>query len=216
MAGAVGGAAYGCYLVAVSRPLVVRSESYEPGHVAAGFDLAALTSVAGGVLWGVLLGIAAFGVAFYLLEPALPDGVAGSLLVAAGGFLTVSGAPWLALPPQPPGTSYAVGTDVRTLVYGGLIVAGAAAAVASGWLHRRLRERGRGVALAGAALPLLALLPAVSFDPGATVLTPPELTAAVRASAVVGQVGLWLLLGVVHTHLRKEAVDDETPTAVVD
>lgn len=83
-AGVVAGLAFGLFVAVVANPLVGVAETFEhDGHTAgngdhhdaAGATSAVTTgavSVAGGVLWGLLLGVVAFGAGFYLLEPALP------------------------------------------------------------------------------------------------------------------------------------------------
>jgi hypothetical protein len=168
-------------------------------------------SVVSGVLWGVLLGGVVFGVAYYFLEPLIPGtGATKSYLLAAAGFITVSGAPWLVLPPQPPGAELAVATDTRLLLYGGMMVAGALVCVLAGALYSRLRpSRGRRLAAVLALAPFaLLVIPAV-LSPVAPArgAVPPELATGLAGLVVFGQSVLWLLLAGTHARLRSSVAD---------
>ncbi|WP_129114664.1 CbtA family protein [Halegenticoccus tardaugens] len=212
-AGTAAGAGYGLFVAFVAGPLIAVAEGYEAanehGHAhhahegaatgRATVDLvAAAPDVAGGLLWGVLLG-GAFGVAYYLFEPALPSrGATRSSLLGVAGFVVASGAPWLALPPRPPGTTWALGTDARLAVYAGMMVAGALACALSLATYRRLSRAGRdvGVAAVVAACPLAALVVGAALAPpvGATTPAPATFTLAYAGVVIVGQLGLWAAL----------------------
>lgn len=174
-------------------------------------------SVVSGVLWGVLLGAVVFGFAYYFLEPLIPGaGGVQSYVLAAAGFVTVSGAPWLVLPPQPPGVEQTLPTSTRLLLYGGMMVAGAGACAAAGYAYGRLRdERGRAVAAAASALPLGLLAVPALFSPVNASSSPldPELAAGLTGVVVVGQMALWVLLAGTHAWLRRRA-GDETPAGI--
>jgi hypothetical protein len=164
-----------------------------------------VVSVGSGTLWGIFLGIVVFGIGYYFLEPAIPGtGATKRYVLAAAGFVTVSGAPWLALPPQPPGVEPALPARTRVVIYGLMLVAGALASGAAWSLYARLDGRVGGLARVTvslspyAALPVLAL--AAPVTPGASPL-PADLTAAVTGLIVVGQTGLWFVLAAVHVHL---------------
>lgn len=209
LAGGIGGLAFGAYTAAVVNPLVALAETFEPGHASAGHASGgeatmALTSIAGGAVWGLLLGVAVFGLAYFFLEPAIPgpDG-AESYVLGAAGFLVVSAAPWLVLPPQPPGVESALSTDARLQVYVGMMVAGAIACGLAGAAFRRLRDRGLPVALVGGLLPLIGLviLSGVAPANATTAAAPEPLVTAFRGVAVVGQLGLWAILATVHARL---------------
>jgi hypothetical protein len=233
-AGAVAGVAFGLFVVLVASPLVAVTEERaghhgehagdghtgETGHdhVALGpveiptTALSTVTNFLGGAGWGGLLGVG-FGVAFYLLEPAVPGRSDTPVyLLGAAGFLAVSGAPWLAVPPQPPGVEGAP-LDVRGRWYGGALLAGAAVCLASGAVHRRLLGAGRDrrIAAGVATLPLAALL-------GLPVLAPATgssgtLVAAYRGVVLAGQVGLWLVLTTVFARLHRDSLDRGTAWA---
>lgn len=179
-----------------------------------------LVSVLSGVLWAVLLGGVVFGAGYYLLEPTIPGSEATrSYVLAAAGFLSVSGAPWLVLPPLPPGTEQAVGTDLRLALYGGMMLAGAVVSLLSFGLYDRLRAQ-RGPLLAGAAsLPPLGLLGVpvllAPTNAGATSL-PASLSTGLTGTVVFGQALLWLLLAAAHTGLRRRAAAEDRPDAVGD
>jgi predicted cobalt transporter CbtA len=239
-AGAVAGIVFGLFVLLVASPLVAVAEQsaghdhhetehggHGHGH-AAGHDHAAdgahthvgpvavpaaalstLTNLLGGLGWGVLLGVG-FGVAFYLLEPAVPGtGDAPVYLLGAAGLVTVSGAPWLAVPPQPPGVEGAP-LDVRGLWYGAALLAGAVACLASGAVYNHLTGTGRDrrVAAGVAALPLLALLALPVVAPAAGGSGP--LVSAYRGVVLAVQVGLWLVLTTAFARLHRDELDRET------
>jgi hypothetical protein len=225
-AGAVAGIAYGLYMALVGNPLTAYVDAAASGHSHAhgGHDHAvgvvsetttAAVSAGSGVLWGILLG-GAFAVALYFLEPALPGRDAAKAYVLAGaGFLTVSGVPWLALPPAAPGARYAYGIDARIGLYLGFVVLGAVTAAAAVFAYRRGASRHVGVGLAAAAVPIAAVaaalliaVPTVATHPG----VPADLVAAYRGLAVLSQAGIWLLVAATFNGLRRRAsVGDESP-----
>lgn len=168
-------------------------------------------SVVAGVLWAVLLGGVVFGVAYYFLELAIPGtGGTKSYLLAAAGFLTVSGAPWLVLPPLPPGVEQALPTETRVALYGGMMVAGAVVCLLVGFLYSRLRDaHGRGRAAAVALLPFGLLAVPVVLAPVNPVESalPPELAAGLTGLIVFSQAMLWGLLAATHARLRRRSSD---------
>ncbi|QZP39595.1 CbtA family protein [Halobaculum magnesiiphilum] len=235
-AGLVAGAVFGVLLALVANPIVgfadeLGHEHGEHGHedgshgheeTTAAHDDAGLSvnrgvSVLSGVLWGVLLGAVGFGVAFYFLEPIVPGtGAVRSYVFAAAGFLTASGAPWLVLPPAPPGTAHALDVQTRMILYGVMMAAGAAAAIAGMVLYDRLRgDRGRAVAVAVGLLPVGALPVLAAAVPAdrTTVALPSELAAGLVGLVVFGQALMWLVLATVHARLHgAEAGDTAAPT----
>lgn len=230
LAGLLAGVAFGVFLALVGNPLSGYAEDLGHGepHVAEGdhgaeaaheeashekpaHDAAVsravteLVGLGGGVLWGVLLG-AGFGLAYFLLEPAIPGArAARSLVLAGAGFVVVSGAPWLALAPIPAGVEQALPTETRQLWYGVMALAGAIACGAGGALYHRLRGVGtrRALAATAALLPLSALPLLALFAPANPTTTelPAAVAAAYRGHVIVGQAGLWLALGVAHAWL---------------
>jgi len=223
LAGVVGGIAYGLFTALVANPFVAGLETFEHGHggePAVSSLTTSVVSVGGGVLWGLLFGIVAFGIAYYFLEPVLPGGpVTKRLVLAAAGFLTVSGAPWLVLPPQPPGVEQSLATGTRTAWYAGMMVAGAGVAVASGLVYRRLAGRRWPVRTLAGLAPLALLAIPVALAPTATVHgdVPAGLATAFRWTVVFGQVALWATLAGVHAWLGDPVVStaetDEFPVS---
>ena len=208
VAGAAGGTVYGLFLATVGNSFTAGLETFESGHEHGGPVVSELTtaavSVGGGVLWGLLFGIGLFGMAYYLLEPALPgDGVGKRLALAAAGFLIVSGAPWLVLPPQAPGVEQALPTETRTLWYGGMMVAGAVVVGLCGVAHRQTADYGRLRTVAWTALPLALLVIPVALAPANPVSgpVPASLSAAYRWTVVFGQLLLWATTAGVHSWL---------------
>lgn len=223
-AGAAGGLAFGAFVATVADPLVGYAEAHahgdghEAGHHATGASeglLAAAStdaiSVGGGVLWGVLLGVLAFGAAYYLLEPALPgEGATRSYALGAAGFLTVSGAPWLVLPPSPPGVESTLSATTGLALYGVLVVAGGLASAGSVLAYRRARDaRGRLAGALAGSLPLAALVAVGVAAPSTTAggALPDALAAGLTAVVAFGQVLLWTVLAAAHAHLQARADD---------
>ncbi|WP_302081825.1 CbtA family protein [Salinibaculum rarum] len=224
-AGLVAGVVFALFVVLVANPLVVYADGlghtggaahHGGGHHADGHhaSIASMAishgvSVASAALWGVLLGGVVFGVGFYFLEPAIPgSGATKSYILAAAGFVTVSGAPWLVLPPVSPGIEQSLATTTRLLWYGGMMVAGALTCLLSGYAYIRLSEsRGRFVGVAGALaafglLAVPALLAPTSTTQGAL---PATLQSGIAGLVVFGQVLLWLALAATHAQLDTRA-----------
>lgn len=231
-AGLVTGVVFGLFVALVANPLVgfadelghgehhdeAASDGHEAdGHHAGGdthesaLSVASAVSVASSVLWAVLLGAVVFGVAYYFLEPVLPGtGHTKSYVLGAAGFLTVSGAPWLVLPPQPPGVEQAVPVGTRLLLYGGMMVAGAGTCLLAVLVYDRLHEeRGRAVAASLALTPTSMLVVPAVIVPTTTVESalPTELAAGLTGLVVFGQLLVWLLLAAVHARLQAHATD---------
>jgi hypothetical protein len=221
-AGVVAGLVFGVFLALVANPMIGFAE--ELGHGAGdaaaahghgateghGHEAAAVShglteavSALSGVLWGVLLGAVVFGAGFYLLEPILPgSGGTGSYALALVGFVAVSGAPWLALPPRPPGAEGSLPPETRIALYAGMMVAGAVAGLLALFAYDRLHDaRGRAVALA-AATATLAVPVVLAPTAGTGGELPSELAAGVTGLIVFGQALLWLLLAAVHARLH--------------
>ncbi|SEL24720.1 CbtA family protein [Haloferax larsenii] len=174
-------------------------------------------SVISGGLWAVLLGGAFFGIAFYFLEPAIPGaGAAKSYAMGLAGFVTVSGAPWLVLPPASPGAQQSLPVSTRIPLYAGMMVAGALTCLLAGYVYNRLRaSNGRGVAIVGGILPFgLLAIPAV-LAPTNTIqgALSPELRTGMTGLFVFGQVLVWLLLAATHAQLRSANTSQTDPSA---
>lgn len=224
LAGAVGGGAYGLYVALVGNPLVGHAESlahahaddhvhaHDHGGAVVGEGLVHAVSVGSGVALGVLFGLVVFGVAWYLLEPALPDR-GGSYLLGLGGFTAVSGVPWLVLPPAAPGVEPAISTEAALYLYAGLVVVGAVACLAAGAAYHRCRRRGTPLA-AVAGLGVFAALVGVAVllapSPAYESALPADFEAAYVGTVVVGQLGLWGVTAAAHDRLG--AVETTTPS----
>jgi len=216
--GAVAGLAFGLFVVLVVRPLVRYAETFEAGSsggAKAGLLAGStLVSLLGSVLLGLLLGAVVFGAGYYLLEPAIPGRAdTKSYLLGAAGFVTLSGAPWLFVPPQPPGVEAALAVEARLAYYALGMALGAAACALSalGWTRWRTRH-GRVVAGLAALAPPAVLVGLAILAPGLSVAGPvPEgLAAAFRGIVAVGQVGLWLVMAGTHAWLLARRPGDET------
>lgn len=201
VAGAVGGVAYGLYIALVGNPLVEYAEklahdhAHDQAHGAGSEAVMHAISVGSGVALGMLFGVVVFGLAAYLFEPALPE-AGGSYLLGAAGFLTVSGVPWLVLPPAAPGVDTGMSTEAGLYLYAGLVVVGAVACLGAGAVYHRLRsaDSGRGLAvLAGASVFAVVVGLAVLVAPSPTYEStlPADFEAAYSGAIVIGQLGLW-------------------------
>lgn len=226
-AGGVAGVAYGLYMALVGNPLsayVEHAGSDHAGHTHGGGLVSetttAVVSAGSGLLWAILLG-GVFAVALYLLEPALPgSGNVRSYVLAGAGFLTVSGVPWLALPPAAPGAvhQYPIGTRMRAYV--GLVILGAITAAAALVAYRRAARRHVGLGVVAAAAPILAVAAVLTLA-APTVTTypdhPADLVAAYQGLAVLTQAGLWLLVaGAFNALRRRESGAEEGSTRASD
>lgn len=218
LAGVIGGLAYGLFTALVSNPFVAGLETFEHGHggePAVSSLTTSVVSVGGGVLWGLLFGIVGFGIAYYFFEPLLPGGpVTKRLVLAAAGFVTVSGAPWLVLPPQAPGVEQSLATGVRTTWYAGMMVAGAGVSALAVFVYRTLRDRRIALRVVASLAPLSLLAIPVVLAPTNAVHgdVPAGLVAAFRWTVVFGQVALWTSLAGVHAWLGESG--DSTVDAV--
>ena len=208
VAGVAGGLVYGLFVATVGNAFTAGLETFEHSHGGGGPAVSELTtvvaSVGGGVLWGLLFGVAAFGMAYFFLEPAIPGtGATKRLALAGAGFLTVSGAPWLVLPPQPPGVEQALPTDTRLALYAGMMVVGAVVTTLCGLAYRRSAGRDRAVRAVATALPLALLAVPVALAPANPVHgdVPAALVAAYRWTVVFGQLLLWTTIAGVHAWL---------------
>lgn len=176
-------------------------------------------SAAASGFWAVLFGAVAFGIAFFFLEPTLP-GTAGakSYVMAAIGFITVSGAPWLALPPAAPGMEQALGTQTRLAIYGGMMVAGLVASLLSLFAYDRVSDdHGRAVGVLAALVPL-ALLPVAALLAPANPMhgsLPPALVQTFQGFVITTQMALWFGLASVHAWFQRRA-DDDAPDVDTD
>lgn len=226
LVGALGGIAYGLFTLLVTAPLVSYAESLEAGghgHQEAVEPAVAETttvavSVGGGILWGIFLGVLGFGVAYYFLEPAIP-GTRGtkSYLLGGAGFITVSGAPWLVLPPYPPGVEQALPTSTRVLWYVLMVVAGALVCGAAGYLYHHFSDqRGRLQAGLAACSPFLILIGVAVVAPENTTHSalPPQFIAAYQGTVGVSQAGLWFVFASLHAwvmHRMEPASEPDVP-----
>ena len=239
-AGVVAGILFGLLIALVANPLVAFADElqHEPtagahadeaggaehGHGAEAGVVSTLVtnavSVVSGVLWGVLLGGVVFGAAYYFLEPLLPgSGAVKSYVLGAAGFVTASGAPWLVLPPQPPGVEQAVGTETRLLLYGGMMVAGALVCLGSMFVYSRLADtHGRLAAGIAALLPVgLLVVPAVLAPvPPVESAIDPVLASGLTGMIVFGQLLLWFLLAGAHARFRRSADGRPSATSHLD
>ncbi|MFB6301530.1 MAG: CbtA family protein [Haloferacaceae archaeon] len=223
VAGLVAGVAFAAFVALVGNPLVAGTEAVAGGEAmhheapAVAGAVAGAVSVVAGVALGLLFG-AGFGAAYFFLEPVLPGGAgARSYLLGAAGFVTVSGAPWLVLPPRPAGVEAALPTDVRLAWYAGMMGLGALVCGLAGYAYVRVdRARGTPLAVVAAALPFALLAVPVALAPANPVqgAVPDALVAAFRGVVLVGQVAVWAVLAGTHAWLCRRDVLVSAPPEV--
>ncbi len=231
-AGAVAGIAYGLYMLLVGNPLseYVHDGGHDHGHGDGGHDhghgehaheaghavseaTTAVVSAGSGLLWAIFLG-GVFAVALYLFEPALP-GSSGvkSYVLAGAGFLTVSGVPWLVLPPAAPGAEHAYAIGPRLGIYVGLAVLGAITAAGAVAAYNRGRRRHAGLGFLAGAVPILVVAGVLTLT-APTVTTHPglsgDLVTAYQGLAVLSQAALWLVIAGGFNAVRRRESGSET------
>jgi hypothetical protein len=205
LAGGVAGGAYGLFIALVANPLIERIHELQHDHSHAAGESTAIVSesttnivsVGGGLLWGIFLG-GLFALAFFLLEPAVPGRRAVKPYLLAGlGFLTVSGMPWLVLPPATPASEQLYSVDARLAVYGGLVLVGAAISAAAVELYRRTASQHKLLRIAAGAVPIGGTIILLSLLAPTTVThsgLSTDLIVTYQAMVGVGQAAIWLLI----------------------
>jgi predicted cobalt transporter CbtA len=230
-AGLIAGIIFGLFMAIVANPLIAyademnhnaiesehshESESHDHTEAANSVITNKIVSILSAGLWGILLGGGVFGLAYYLIEPIIPGtGTVKSYLLAIGGFITVSGAPWLALPPTSPGVQQSIPSDTRTLIYVGMIVIGAGVCLLSGIIYRRSESSiGQPIATIIGLLPFgLLSFPLILFPENTTQSTLPEdLQAGMIGIVVFSQLMLWITLATSHAWLQSNSAIKKQP-----
>ncbi len=104
MAGVAGGLVYGLFIATVGNAFTAGLETFEHSHGGGGPVVSELTttvvSIGGGVLWGLLFGVAAFGMVYFFLEPAIPGSGATKRLALRESAFSPSPARRPRLPPH--------------------------------------------------------------------------------------------------------------------
>jgi hypothetical protein len=230
-AGLVGGIVYGVFVALIGNPLIsfieamggdhgnAHAHASVHSHAHASVVSGAVTnavSIGGGIALGLLFGVIVFGGVYYFLEPEIPGRAdTRSYLLGGAGFVTVSGAPWVLFPPQPPGIEQVLPVDVRIAWYAIMMGVGAIACGLSGYAYVQLRTQRQIVALAGGVvpfflIPVVAVLGATSLGvrTGIGMAGTGALVRSFRAIVAFGQIGLWMIIAGVHTWLiRREQVE---------
>ncbi len=231
-AGLLAGVVFGLLMAGVANPLVAHAdalnhdgggdghhghshatggegEAHGGGAVPTAVNRGA--SVLAGGLWAVLLGGVFFGVVYYFLEPAIPGtGATKSYVLGAAGFVTVSGAPWLVLPPVSPGAQQSLAVSTRLPLYAGMMIVGALTCLLAGYAYNRTCEsKGHAAGVAAAMLPfgLLAIPALLAPTNAVSGGLSPALRNGLTGLFVFGQALLWLLLAVGHAQFTDHAND---------
>lgn len=219
-AGTVVGIAYGLYMLLAANPLseYVHDAGHDHGHEGGyGHDHAehvvsetttAFVSAGSGLLWAIFLG-GCFAVALYLFEPAVPGSEAiKPYVVAAAGFLAVSGIPWLVLPPAAPGAEHLYAVELRLVIYVGAVIVAIGTIATAVTVYDRFDSHHVALGLAGGSVPVLIVVtvlvvatPTITTHPDLA----PDLVAAYQGLAVLSQATLWLLLAVAFDGIRRRA-----------
>ncbi len=213
-AGIIAGITFGFFVAFVSNPLINHAETFESSGTDPVINdaIAGITSILGGALFGILLGGIVFGCLFYFLEPAIPGTEKmKSYVLALAGFITISGAPWLVFPPQPPGVTQTLSPEVRITWYLIMMIAGAMACGLSGTVYNQVRlPRGRLTALAGALVPFTIVFVIAMLGPAnsTTGSIPDDLATIFLVTTIGGQIGIWFVLATAHAWLRTNSKSD--------
>lgn len=210
IAGGVGGLVYGIALALIGSPLIDQLDHGSHAHANHNHTVVSeitsiVINISSSVLWGVLLG-AVFGVVYYLFEPSLPGTENVKVYVlAAAGFLTISGIPWLALPPVAPGVEQTLTADIRLIIYSSMMVLSIIICATSIVLFQyqyTQNNRSPITSTATAMAPfLLCLIPIFLISPN-TATHSDQLTTVFQLFVVLGQCLLWILIATIYTKLR--------------
>lgn len=208
-AGVAGGIALGAFVAFVGNPLIAYAETFESGgHGGGPVVSSAVTSsvsIVGGLLLGILVGAVVYGALFYFLEPAIPGRrETKSYLLGAAGFITLSGGPWLVLPPQPPGIEQGLPTRVRIAWYLILMLVAALACGLAGYVFHRARQlTSRRLAAIAGLVPFLLVVATAGVSPANPVSgpIPDQLATVFRTVTAMGQIGFWFVLASSHAWL---------------
>lgn len=220
IAGSVGGLVYGIDLVLIGSPLIEQLEHanhVHTNHNHTGMSelISIVINISSSLLWGVLLG-AVFGVVYYLFEPSLPGTENVKVYVlAAAGFLTVSGVPWLALPPVAPGMEQTLTADIRLIIYSSMMVLGiiiCAISIALFQYHYTQKNRGPIAAIAIAMTPFLLCVIPIFLIPTNIATPSDQLTTIYQLVVVSGQFLLWILIATIYTKLRGRINNEPAPS----
>jgi predicted cobalt transporter CbtA len=230
-AGLIAGIIFGLFMAIVANPLIAYADEInhnsieeEHSHEDGSHDHTESTnsvmtnkivSILSAGLWGILLGGGVFGLTYYIIEPVVPGtGTLKSYLLAVGGFITISGAPWLVLPPTSPGVQQSIPSDTRTLIYAGMMIIGAGICLLSGIVYRRSESSmGQRVATIIGVLPFgLLLIPPILLPENTTQSTLPEdLQAGMIGIVVFSQLILWIILATSHAWLQSNNTIKKQP-----
>ncbi|PSP85813.1 cobalamin cluster protein [Halobacteriales archaeon QS_6_64_34] len=205
VSGTATGIAYSLYMLFVGNPLSSYIEHVTHGHTHGSGNsgkivseaITAAISASSGLLWGILLG-GVFGVIMFLFEPGLPGSERiRSYVLAVGGFLTVSGIPWMVLPPAVPGAVYQYPVETRMRAYFGLALIGAVTFAAAVSIYKYTTRRHIGIRILAGTVPVLAVATVLSVaTPTITTFPdiPADLVAAYQALTIFTQLGMWILI----------------------
>lgn len=199
VAGTASGAAFGVFVLFVVSPQIAAIESAHASgfHSTAESTLAfsTLFTIGGSTVWRLILGLI-FSLLYYIFENLLPGSHRSNpFLLAGAGFVTVSGVPWLLLPPSVEPVVEGLSQSTRTLLYFGGIGAGAVTASTSLYLSSRVTNRGTIETIGISATPFAVTL-ITGFVIRMTILQPTvsSYNWGYAATVVLGQLLLWLSL----------------------
>lgn len=230
-AGLIAGVVFGLFMAIVANPLIAYADemnhnNIEGEHSHEGEDHGSaentnsiltnkIISILSAGLWGILLGGGIFGITYYLIEPIIPGtGTMKSYLLGIGGFITISGAPWITLPPTSPGIQQSLPSDTRTLIYAGMIIFGAVICLLSGIIYTHFKpSMGQPLATIIGVLPFgLLLIPPVLVPKNTIRSTLPEdLRVGMIGIVVFSQLMLWTILTISHAWIQSTSTFRKQP-----
>ena len=236
-AGVIAGIVFGIFMTVVANPFIIYADEIahdngeaghsheDEAHAHSNSSLESaipnkIVSILSAGLWGILLGGVVFGLIFYIIEPAIPGtGTTKSYLLGIGGFITVSGAPWLVLPPVSPGAQQSLPSDTRILIYAGMMIIGAGVCLLSTRVYKRLKQSIKKPAAAVIGVLTLGLIAIPSMiAPKNTIQNslPEDLQAGMIGIVIFSQLMLWTVLSVAHARLRPTNTTTEPSTVATE
>lgn len=195
-AGTVAGTIMAGYLSLMFWLPIHHAETGRHHHSAeTAFTLSTMIDIGSSVLWGVLLGLI-FALVYFIFEHSLPGSArVKPYTLALAGFVTVSGGPWLLLPPTPETVVQPLGATTRILLYLGGMAGGAVATSGSFYLYRRISAGSIGRQLLVSLTPIwLLITTSIALHLIILPVSIPAESASVIVVVATGQLLLWLVI----------------------
>lgn len=195
-AGTVAGIIMAGYLSLMFWLPIHHSETGPHHHSAeTALTLSTMIDIGSSMLWGVLLGLI-FALVYFIFERSLPGSTrVKPYTLAIAGFVTVSGGPWLLLPPTPETIIQPLGETTRSLLYFGGMVGGGVATSGSFHLYRRISAEPISRQLLVSLTPIWLLIStSIALHLVILPVSVPVESASVIIIVATGQLLLWVVI----------------------